>query len=71
DQIYVTAIQSDGTESHLEAVDGELRNKDGRYLILQPGQSRAVLFDAPSEGMKSVDHKRYRVTAHGYYVPLK
>jgi len=69
DQIFVTVTQKDGKEIRLEVADAALKNKDGKYLILQKGQSKVVDFERSMENI--VDPVDYSITAYGYYVPRK
>jgi hypothetical protein len=67
DQLYVVIVSDEGREQILPAPLAVLREADGRYLVLNPGDGLRLTFD---DYRATTEPHQAWVVAKGYYVPL-
>jgi hypothetical protein len=67
DELVVTAV-SPRSVSRCIPRNATLMSRDGRYLVLQRGETVDVAYDCPGGLARDV---LYTVTASGYYIPLR
>jgi hypothetical protein len=65
DQIYIRALNHNGSQQILSPKSYQLRYGDCNYLVLKQGDQKRIDFNV----LPSLDVKRFVLVAKGYYIP--